>query len=219
MLMTEERATAPAFSGFSRSRAWGMTRAMNRMTGNADTDVDSARAELADLMRRVGRQEQPALRMLYDRTSAKLYGICLRVLGHESEALDALQEVYVTVWRKASRFDAAKASAITWLSVLARNKAIDLARARRAAPDDLDSAADVPDGSLSAFDVLEQAQDSSRLAGCLDELDERARTMIRSAFFDGASYPELAEREGVPLPTMKSWIRRGLLRLRGCLER
>ena len=67
--------------------------------------------------------------------------------------------------------------------------------------------------------MLEQAEDASRLRACLEELDERARTMIRSAFFDGASYPELAKREGVPLPTMKSWIRRGLLRLRGCLER
>jgi RNA polymerase sigma-70 factor (ECF subfamily) len=66
---------------------------------------------------------------------------------------------------------------------------------------------------------LEQAQDASRLQNCLEELDERARTLIRSAFFDGASYPELAAREAVPLPTMKSWIRRGLLRLRGCLER
>ena len=130
-----------------------------------------------------------------------------------------LQEVYVTVWKKASRFDAAKASAITWLSVLARNKAIDFLRARRAAPDDLDAAAEVADDSRSALEVLEQSQDSARLAHCLEELDERARTMIRSAFFDGATYPELAERASVPLPTMKSWIRRGLLRLRGCLER
>ena len=67
--------------------------------------------------------------------------------------------------------------------------------------------------------MLERAEDAARLRDCLDELDERARAMIRAAFFDGASYPELAEREEVPLPTMKSWIRRGLMRLRGCLER
>jgi RNA polymerase sigma-70 factor (ECF subfamily) len=66
--------------------------------------------------------------------------------------------------------------------------------------------------------VIEQQEDSRRLAHCLDQLEERSRAMIRAAFLDGATYPELAEREGVPLGTMKSWIRRGLLRLRGCLE-
>ena len=72
------------------------------------------------------------LRGVYERTSAKLYGICLRVLGDEAEAQDVLQDIFTTVWRKAGRFDPAKASAITWLSVLARNKAIDRLRSRRA---------------------------------------------------------------------------------------
>ena len=80
-------------------------------------------------------------------------------------------------------------------------------------------AADAEDESPSAFEVVQQQQDSARLADCLGELDERPRAMIRAAFLDGATYPELAEREGVPLGTMKSWIRRGLQRLRGCLER
>ena len=162
---------------------------------------------------------QAALRDLYRRTSAKLYGICLRVLADEGEAQDVLQEVYTTAWTKAGKFDPAKASAMTWLSVLARNKAIDRLRARRRPSAALDDAADVPSGDPSQLEVLEQAEDAGRLSDCLDELDERARTMIRCAFFDGASYPELADRENVPLPTMKSWIRRGLLRLRGCLER
>ena len=81
------------------------------------------------------------------------------------------------------------------------------------------AAADVPDDRESASDVIEADQERQRLNNCLDELDERARAMIRSAFLDGATYPELAEREGVPLGTMKSWIRRGLKRLKGCLER
>lgn len=215
MLLFEE--VAPAASDFPPGAASGMRRGMNRVTGTAA--AHDARAELAGLMRRVAAQEHEALRSLYDRTSAKLYGVCLRVIGNQSEALDVLQEVYVTVWRKGSSFDPAKASAITWLSVLARNKAIDFARSRLASPSELDDAADVADDGLSALEVLERAEDSARLADCLDQLDERARTMIRSAFFDGSTYPELASREGVPLPTMKSWIRRGLLSLRGCLER
>ena len=75
------------------------------------------------------------------------------------------------------------------------------------------------DDSDSALDVIEREQEHGRLAKCLDELEERQQTVIRAAFLDGATYPELSEREAVPLGTMKSWIRRGLLRLRGCLER
>ena len=174
---------------------------------------------LDGLLASVERGDPDALRDLYSRTSAKLYGICLRVLADEAEAQDVLQEVYTRVWAKAGTFDPAKAGAITWLSVLARNKAIDRLRARRTPGASLDDAAAVPSGEPSQLEVLEQAEDARRLRDCLEEIDERARAMIRSAFFDGASYPELARREDVPLATMKSWIRRGLMRLRGCLER
>ena len=77
----------------------------------------------------------------------------------------------------------------------------------------------IPDFGLSALELVEQAQESDRLLRCLEELEERSRAMIRAAFLDGASYSQLAERESVPLGTMKSWIRRGLMRLRECLER
>jgi len=192
-----------------------MTYAMNRLAGAAG----EGRAELVSLLGRIAASEQAALKGLYERTSAKLYGVCLRVLGDEAEAQDILQEVYVAVWRHAAKFDAAKASPITWLAALARNRAIDRLRSRRAPAEELGAAAEVADHNPSAFEVIEAAQDSLRLSHCLDELEERARSMIRSAFFDGATYAELAEREAVPLGTMKSWIRRGLLRLRGCLER
>lgn len=174
---------------------------------------------LNPLMRSVASGNRGALAELYNHTSAKLFGICLRVLGSEAEAEEVLQEVYLTVWNKAGRFDAGKVSPITWLAVLARNKAIDRLRIRRLATDPIESASEVRDDNPSALEVLESAQEQQRLAGCLDELDDQQRAMIRSAFLDGATYPELAEREGVPLGTMKSWIRRGLLRLRGCLQR
>ncbi|HVI06527.1 MAG TPA: sigma-70 family RNA polymerase sigma factor [Sphingomicrobium sp.] len=174
--------------------------------------------QLVRLLHEIAAGNREAFALLYQRTSAKLYGICLRLLGNEAEAQEILQEVFLTVWRKADRFDAGKAGAITWLSVLARNRAIDRIRSRPGEAVDIDAAAEIPDGAPSAFDVVEQAQDSVRLRDCLDELEERARTMIRSAFFDGATYAQLADRAGVPLPTMKSWIRRGLQRLRGCLE-
>lgn len=179
---------------------------------------DSGASGLVRLLARIAAEDRVSLKTLYECTSAKLYGICLRLLGDEAEAQDVLQEVYLSIWRKAASFDGARASAITWMATIARNRSIDRLRARRQPGEMLESAFDIPDDSPSSFDVLETAEDASRLRQCLDQLEARARQMIRAAFFDGASYPQLAEREGVPLPTMKSWIRRGLLSLRGCLE-
>jgi RNA polymerase sigma-70 factor (ECF subfamily) len=182
----------------------------------------TARDELSALLRAVVARDAAALKSLYQRTSGKLYGICLRLLGDEAEAQDVLQEVYVTVWTKAALFDPKRASPITWLTTLARNRAIDRLRrvdGRGLAQDDLDAASDLADERPSSFDVLEQAEDSFRLHRCLEELEEKARTAIRAAFFEGATYPQLAKAEGLPLPTIKSRIRRGLLRLRGCLEK
>ena len=176
-------------------------------------------AEVDRLVSRVAEGDRLALKSLYERTASKLYGICRRVTGDDADAQDVLQEVFVLVWRKAARFDPAKASAITWLATLARNKAVDRVRARRQSIAPLDEADEIASDAPSQLDMIESAEDASRLKHCLEELDERARSMIRTAFFDGATYPELARREGVPLATMKSWIRRGLIRLRGCLER
>jgi RNA polymerase sigma-70 factor (ECF subfamily) len=201
---------------FRRRRASGMKRTMDR---RVELRPGSEGGQLAGLLDAVARGDREAFSALYRRTSAKLYGICLRLVGSEAEAQDVLQDVYVTVWRKADRYEAAKASAITWLAVLARNQSIDRLRRRTIAGDDLEAAADIADEGPSAFELVGEAQDADRLNRCLEQLEERARAMIRAAFLDGATYRELAEREGVPLGTMKSWIRRGLLRLRGCLER
>jgi RNA polymerase sigma-70 factor (ECF subfamily) len=191
-----------------------------QMKPTARQDAAAAgRNELSALLERVGAGDHRAFSALYDRTAAKLYGICLRLLGSEAEAQDVMQEAYVTVWRKADRYDPSKASPITWLAVLARNKAIDRLRRSSISTEDLSAAADVEDESPSAFKIVARADDELRLRKCMEELDSRAGSLIRAAFLDGASYPELAERDNVPLGTMKSWIRRGLRQLRGCLER
>lgn len=175
--------------------------------------------ELVPMLRAIAGGDRQALKTLYGRTSAKLFGICVHLLRSDDEAEEVLQDVYITVWQKAGSFDESRASPITWLAVLARNKAIDRLRLRRLPTDTIDAAEEIPDDSASALELLERSEEGERLGRCLDELEERQRTMIRAAFMDGATYPELAEREKVPLGTMKSWIRRGLIRLRGCLER
>ena len=198
----------PAGFLFPPASAPGMTVHMDRR-GSSD--------DLVGLLAAVARQDRSAFGELYDRTSAKMYGICRRMMGSDADAEDVLHEAYLTVWRNAGRFDPAKASPITWLAVLTRNKAIDRLRRERSA-EPIDAAAELADAAPSAVDIISDDQDRRRLAKCLEEIDARARDLIRSAFFTGATYPELAAEMAVPLGTMKSWIRRGLMSLRGCLE-
>ena len=165
--------------------------------------------------------QRDALRDVYDLTSAKLFGLCLRILGDRSEAEDVLQDVYLTVWNRADRFDPQRASPITWLATIARNRAID--RLRSLAPvqstrGDLDMAEGVADGAPDALERLEESEEARRLRDCLGTLDERSRDAITSAFFGGHTYEDLAHAAHVPLGTMKSTIRRGLIRLKGCLQ-
>lgn len=175
---------------------------------------------LADLMPRIASGDREALRQLYGRTSAKLFGVCLRILSDREESEDVLQEVYLTIWRRADRFDAGRASVMAWISTIARNRAIDRLRARgplaKAAPiEDLEIEDEAPRGEA----LLGAAQDAEALRRCLSELDPRTEKAIRTAFYEGVTYEALAQRLGAPLGTVKSWIRRGLAKLKGCLER
>jgi RNA polymerase sigma-70 factor (ECF subfamily) len=183
-------------------------------------DADATRKELAAALVRVAAGDRAALRNVYQDTSAKLFGVCLRILKDRSEAEDVLQDVYVTVWRKAAAFDPGRASPITWLVAIARNRAIDRLRAsalgRRMEP--IEAADAVSDPAPAAVERIELAQQHQRLARCLEELEARHASAIRAAFLEGATYEELAASMRVPLGTMKSWIRRGLLKLRACLE-
>jgi RNA polymerase sigma factor (sigma-70 family) len=185
------------------------------------TDQDAARSQLAAALARVAGGDRSALQLVYRDTSAKLLGVCLRILRDIAEAEDVLQDVYMTVWRRAETFDPGRASPITWLVAIARNRAIDrlrsTANARRAQP--LDDAVEVKDGAPSALAQVESGQEHKRLMDCLGELEPRHAGAIRAAFLDGATYDELAQRMDVPLGTMKSWIRRSLQRLKSCLER
>ncbi len=179
------------------------------------------RAALARALTRAGTGDRAAFAEVYRRTSAKLFGICLRISPDRQAAEDVMQEVYAIIWRRAGGFDAGRASPITWLATIARNRAIDRLRASRRAglTRPIEDASDIADTRADAFAQLVARQDAGRLSACLDELDERVGGAIRRAFWGGATYAELAERASVPLGTMKSWVRRALLRLRDCLER
>ncbi len=182
-------------------------------------DADAAR-QLDELLERAARGDRHAFETLYQRSAGRLLAICLRLLRERSEAEDVLQEVFVAAWYKAVQFDARKGSAMTWLSMLARNRAIDRLRAAPARPLlDIDIADALPDDQPQPGQLAEQHDDVQRLQQCLQALEPRRRSLIRAAFLDGASHEELANRLATPLGTVKSWIRRGLGQLRVCLER
>lgn len=189
------------------------------MSRTSEMTGDEQRAALIAALRRAADGDRAALADVYAMTSAKLFGICFRILGDSQEAEDALQDVYVSLWRRAGTFDPSRASPISWLATFARNRAIDRLRSSRrirdAAP--IDAVPEIADGRPSAFAVITAKEEERRLHHCLDRLEERTCGVIRTAFFDGATYAQLAERAGVPLGTMKSWIRRGLQQLKACL--
>jgi len=174
---------------------------------------------LESLLSRTGQGDASAFAELYQRTSMRLFGICLRMLRDRNEAEDVLQEVFVTVWRRARDFESTLAAATTWLVTLARNRAIDRLRQRRMRvplePIDFDTLAD---GRVVPAVDAEASQEYRRLRRCLESLEPDDRKSVREAFFSGATYKELAERCQVPLGTMKSRIRRALAQLRTCLE-
>jgi len=177
------------------------------------------RDELNQLLQQTARNDQKAFAELYKRTSSKLFGVCLRMLRDRGEAEEVLQETYTTVWRRADSFDASRASAITWLVTLSRNKAIDrLRQHREELLDDPSRLDETVDDQPTPAAGAETSQEYLRLQQCLDELEPQQQSSVREAFFTGATYNELATRCKVPLGTMKSWIRRSLMQLRTCLD-
>ncbi|MBB5712650.1 sigma-70 family RNA polymerase sigma factor [Sphingomonas xinjiangensis] len=183
------------------------------------TAAEPARRHLVSTLERVAQGDRAALREVYELTSAKLYGICLHILGEQALAEDVLQEVYIHVWQGAGRFDPARASPITWLCMIARNRAIDWRRSSHRYEEALLAARGAAHGTAQTGEWDYGGDDrAGLLRRCMDALEESPRTSIRSAFFEGFTYSELAAHVDVPLATMKSWVRRGLAQLRRCID-
>lgn len=179
---------------------------------NSPRDIENA-------ILRVGLGDRAAFSALYDATSAKLFGVCLRVLGDRAEAEDTLQDVFVKVWHKADRYKANGYSPMTWLIALARNTAIDRLRARKGGAVDIDEVHDLSDGAPTPEAQAVAASEQRRLHGCLEELDPDRQDAVRRAYLNGDSYKDLAAHFDVPLNTMRTWLRRSLMTLRDCLSR
>ena len=174
--------------------------------------------ELDQLLSQCALGDREAFRALYEATAAKLFAVALRILRREDWAEEVLQECYVSVWRHAREYSAARAAPMTWMTSIVRNRCLDWLRRPNPEPlaDEALEALESPNpGPLAR---LEEGRDSAALARCLRGLDARQRQAIALAFFDGLSHAELAKHLREPLGTVKTWVRRGLARLRSCLE-
>ncbi|MEM0899773.1 MAG: sigma-70 family RNA polymerase sigma factor [Pseudomonadota bacterium] len=175
--------------------------------------------EIEKLIARCALSDRSALSPLYEATSAKLFGVLLRVLNDRSDAEDALQEVYIKIWHRADRFRANEFSPLSWLVVITRNHAIDVLRARKPISVEVDEAFDVSSDAKNPEEEAINSSEGTRIDNCLQELETERAQAVRGAYVDGYSYVELAERYAVPVNTMRTWLRRSLLSLRKCLER
>lgn len=174
--------------------------------------------DLADLMERVADGDRVAFAQLYAATSAKLYGIILRILQRRDLADEALQDVYVRIWQQAGLYDRARASAITWMATIARNRALDEVRRKSVLRlDDTPEALNMPDASMSAPEVLERQEDWARLEACLSALPPERQAIVRNAYLDGWSREQLAAHYGQQVATIKTWLHRSLKQLKDCL--
>ena len=189
--------------------------------GHPPADSDAGRTQSREaLLQACARGDQTALHGLYTETAPKLFGLALRILRRRELAEEILQDCFVSVWRSAHTFDPARGTAMAWLLRIVRNRCIDVLRQRgRDAPLDHASVEDLEDPLASPADLAELSHDARRLQECLGELEENPRKIIALVYYEGMTYKEAAAHVGEPLGTVKSWVRRSLVRLRGCMER
>jgi RNA polymerase sigma-70 factor, ECF subfamily len=189
------------------------------ITHDRESRLDDQGYLLAALIARVALGDRAAFSDLYDRTSPKLFAVCLRIVRDRAEAEDALQDAFVRIWRRSSTWRAGETSPLGWLCAIARNCAVDRMRSRERPAADFDEALEIADPDPGPEASAMMAGELQRIELCLGELpDERAQA-VRAAYVEGYSYQELAERFGVPINTMRTWLHRSLRALRACLER
>ncbi|MGE7370720.1 sigma-70 family RNA polymerase sigma factor [Neorhizobium sp. NPDC001467] len=176
--------------------------------------------DLAAMISRVSLGDRGAFSALYSATSPKLFSVCLRILKDRTDAEDALQEIFVKIWHRADRFAASGINPLGWLTAIARNHSIDLLRARRPVASNIDEDGwDIADSGADPEQAAVLKGEGKRIDRCMEELESDRAGAVRSAYVEGLSYQELADRHAVPLNTMRTWLRRSLLKLRECLDR
>ena len=179
---------------------------------------------LAGLLAACARKDQAAFARLYQSTSSKLFGVALRILRREDWAEEVLQDCYVSIWNHAGSYEAGLSAPMTWMTSIVRNRCLDWLRRPSlevalagADEDGEDPLERVPSEDPGPLDELARSADARALGDCLRRLEPKQRQAIMLAFYEGLSHSELASHMREPLGTVKTWVRRGLERLKGCL--
>jgi RNA polymerase sigma-70 factor (ECF subfamily) len=181
--------------------------------------------ELQRLLSRVALGDRKAFRALYEATSPSLFGVAVRILNRRDRAEEVIQDVFVNVWQRAATYSASASQPMTWLTAIARNRALDMLRSESAHPaeplhDDEDGNILEPaDERPDPLGLLERAVDEVRIRECLDDIRGPQRQCLALAYYHGLSHSEVAVRLTAPIGSVKVWIRRGLERLKRCLDR
>ena len=175
---------------------------------------------LAPLIASIALGDQRAYRSLYDATSPKLFAVALRMLKDQGRAEEVLQDAFVNVWNSAASYNATLSAPMTWLMTIVRNRALDYIRRadRHTVELDDDLAAVLESDAPTPLESARRSEDAVALGLCLKRLDPGQRQAIAFAYFQGLSHSELATSLQVPIGTVKTWIRRGLEKMKRCLE-
>jgi len=171
------------------------------------------------LLTAVARGDEESFGRLYDLVAPRVYGLVRRVLRDPAQAEEVAQEVLVEVWRTAARFDPSRGSATAWVFTIAHRRAVDRVRSEQAAADRTMRAgvASVDTAYDAVADEVSNRLERQQVRNCLDDLTELQRQAITLAYYQGHSYPQVADLLNAPLPTIKTRMRDGLIRLRDCL--
>jgi len=182
---------------------------------------DALAIRLAELLAQCALRNQRAFALLYELTSAKLFGVALRILRRRDWAEEVLQECYVSVWNHAGDYAIQKSAPLTWMTSIVRNRSLDWLRRpqHEATGEEYDIAVEAwQDDAPGPLERLAASSEAAALERCLQQLDGKQRQSIMLAFFHGLSHSEVAGHMKQPLGTVKTWVRRGLERLKGCLQ-
>ncbi len=182
--------------------------------------ADDAKNLYIDLLGRTALQDRRAFEKLYQITSPKLFGLLVRILKREDLAQECLQDAYVLIWNRAGDYRADKAAPMTWMSSIARYRALDLLRKRKHEVSlDSDDLSEVPDQDYELIDhQLMESENAQCLAKCMKILDIKQRSCLYMAYFEGCTHPEIASRVDAPVGSVKTWIHRGMRSLKECLS-
>lgn len=187
-------------------------------TGDGTSEMADA-DDLERLLTATAEQDRAAFAQLYRLTSPRLFAIALKMMRRRDLAEDILQDAYLAIWRKASRYDPKKGAALPWMTTVVRHRALDYLRSAKAAAadalgDERAQSSGVGEGGMPMFDGVA----GHTLAECLARLSAAQREAIVLAYCYGFTHEELAARLSCPVGTVKSWVRRGLLQLKECFE-